>query len=80
MTWVICLEYGAEDRARCWAFMTRVAAMSSIALVIFLVFWTLVMRRRRTRSLPPAMTNSHCSRHARLKHYAGAHGTVGSDS
>ena len=34
------------------------AAISSIALVIFFVDWTLRMRRRRTRSWPPAIAQS----------------------
>src|SRR4051812_48877216 len=33
----------------------RLAAMSSIALVIFFVDWTDLILRRRTRSWPPAM-------------------------
>src|SRR4029078_13109511 len=32
----------------------RLAAISSMARVIFLVAWTLLMRRRRMRSWPPA--------------------------
>src|SRR6185503_5965006 len=35
----------------------RLAAMSSIALVIFLVDCTDLMRRRRTRSAPPATSS-----------------------
>ena len=43
---------------RAWARTIREAAMSSIALVIFLVDCTLRMRRRRMRSWPPAMDQS----------------------
>ncbi len=43
---------------RFWARTIRDAAMSSIALVIFLVDCTLRIRRRRTRSWPPAMRQS----------------------
>ena len=43
---------------RFWARTIREAAMSSIALVIFLVDCTLRMRRRRMRSWPPAMGQS----------------------
>src|SRR3954454_1615950 len=49
MTRVISSAYGAAARARCWARAMREAAMSSIARVIFLVDWTDLMRRRRTR-------------------------------
>jgi len=38
ITEVICSAYGLAARARCWAFTTRVAAISSMARVIFLVF------------------------------------------
>ena len=40
---------------RCWALTMRLAAMSSIAFVIFFVLWTDLIRRRSTRSVPPAM-------------------------
>ena len=43
---------------RAWARTIREAAMSSIALVIFLVDCTLRIRRRRMRSWPPAMDQS----------------------
>ena len=55
ITWVICVAYGAASLARVWAFTTRVAAMSSMARVIFLVFCTLAMRLRNTRSCAPGM-------------------------
>src|SRR5579884_2606301 len=40
---------------RCWARTICEAAMSSMARVIFCVAWTLLMRRRSTRSWPLAM-------------------------
>ena len=43
---------------RACALTIRLAAMSSIARVIFFVDWTLRIRRRRIRSWPPAMVNS----------------------
>ena len=43
---------------RAWARTIRDAAISSMALVIFLVDCTLRIRRRRTRSWPPAMDQS----------------------
>ncbi len=42
--------YGLEAAIRPWARTICEAAMSSIALVIFLVDWMLLIRRRRMRS------------------------------
>src|SRR5262249_54041902 len=47
--------YGRAPAMACWALTIRDAAMSSMARVIFFVDSTLRMRRRRTRSCPPAM-------------------------
>ena len=49
---------GAVGVIRFWARTICEAAISSIALVIFFVDWTLRMRRRRTRSWPPAIGQS----------------------
>ncbi len=51
-------RYGRLAAMRAWARTIREAAMSSIALVIFLVDCTLRIRRRRMRSWPPAMNQS----------------------
>ena len=51
-------RYGRFAAIRAWARTIREAAMSSIALVIFLVDCTLRIRRRRMRSWPPAMDQS----------------------
>ena len=51
-------RYGRLAAIRFWARTIREAAMSSMALVIFLVDCTLRIRRRRTRSWPPAIDQS----------------------
>ena len=43
-------EYGIAECTPCWARTMRLAAMSSIARVIFFVDWTLRIRRLRIRS------------------------------
>ena len=43
---VIASAYGVDSATRCWALTMREAAMSSIALVIFLVELTVLIRRR----------------------------------
>src|SRR6185503_16413360 len=50
---VISSAYGRAAFIRACALTMREAAMSSIALVIFLVDWTERIRRRRTRSWAP---------------------------
>src|SRR5687767_3659429 len=55
ITSVICSLYGRAAATRAWALTMRLAAMSSIAFVIFFVLCTDLMRRRRMRSAPPAM-------------------------
>ena len=54
ITPVTCVEYGFASLAFCIAFTTRVAAMSSMALVIF-VDCTLPIRRRSSRSFAPGI-------------------------
>ena len=49
-TSVIWSLYGTAARTRSWARAMRLAAMSSMARVIFLVAWTVLMRRLRMRS------------------------------
>src|SRR5258708_1267572 len=58
ITRVIASAYGRAAETECCALTMRDAAMSSIALVIFLVDWTLRMRLLRTRSWPPATDDS----------------------
>ena len=50
MTSVMVSEYGTAAWTRAWAFTMRLAAMSSMARVIFFVDSTLRIRRRRIRS------------------------------
>ena len=61
--WAMCFSasimrslYGRAAATRCWARTMREAAMSSIAFVIFFVDSIDLIRRRRTRSCPPAIT------------------------
>src|SRR4051794_7030629 len=58
MTSVICSEYGRAAATRDCALTMREAAMSSIALVIFLVLWTDRILVLRMRSWPPATCRS----------------------
>src|SRR5688572_11354630 len=58
MTSVICSLYGRAACTRACAFTMRLAAISSIARVIFLVDSIDLMRRLRTRSSPPGMLYS----------------------
>src|SRR5687767_4675565 len=60
ITSVICSLYGRAAATRAWALTIRLAAMSSIAFVIFFVLCTDLIRRRRMRSAPPAMDLLRC--------------------
>ncbi len=65
MTSVMRSLYGRAAATRCCALTMRDAAMSSIALVIFFVDSTVLIRRRRMRSCPPAIIFLRCERSLR---------------